>query len=174
MAHKLIVGVTESGKSTLARAMESDAVNRGIVAIIYDPTLNPQWKTEHVTCDEYEFFGMLYTAYESGIKSILAIVDEADTIMSMSHRHNWWLFMRGRHFGIEAIAITQRPTNIAPSVRGNTSELFAFSIPQSDAKALADDFAAPEIEKAAGLIQGEFLHAHWVHRKKVVDKRRIF
>lgn len=173
MAHKLIVGGTETGKSTLARAMEADAVKRGIVPVIYDPTLNPAWISELVTCDEFDFFDMLREQHEKK-KSILAIVDEADTIMSMSHRHNWWLFMRGRHFGIEAIAITQRPTNIAPSVRGNTSELFAFRIPKSDAQELANDFAAEGIAKAAELVQGEFLRAYWKDRKKVVDRLRIF
>lgn len=173
MPHKLIVGGTETGKSTLARSMEADAFKRGIVPVIYDPTLNPAWKSELVTDDEYEFFFMLNAQFEKG-GSILAIVDEADTIMSMSHRHNWWLFMRGRHYGIEAIAITQRPTNIAPSVRGNTSELFAFRIPKSDALALADDFAADGINKAAELAQGEFLRAYWKDRKKVVDKHRVF
>lgn len=174
MPHKLIVGVTESGKSTLARSMAHDASRRGIVIVVYDPTLSPDWSGEFITADEDEFFHWLRKIYEKQNRPILAVVDEADTIMSMSHRHNWWLFMRGRHFGIEAIAITQRPTNIAPSVRGNTSELYAFQIPKSDAAALADDFAAPGIIGAGELTQGEFLRAYWKDRKKVVDRHRIF
>lgn len=173
MAHKLIVGGTETGKSTLARGMESDAVKRGILPVIYDPTLNPAWESEWVTSDEGEFLEMLRAAHTEK-RAILAVIDEADTILSMSHRHNWWIFMRGRHFGIEAIAITQRPTNIAPSIRGNASELFAFRIPKSDALALADDFAAEGIAKAAELAQGEFLRAYWKDRKKIVDKYRVF
>ena len=174
MPHKLIVGVTESGKSTLARKMEADSNQRGIVSVIYDPTLNPAWCGDIVTADEDDFFFFLREVHEKKKCSILAIVDEADTIMSMSHRHNWWLFMRGRHFGIEAIAITQRPTLVAPTVRNNTSELYAFQIPKSDAQALADDFAAPGIVVASELPQGEFLRAYCKDRKKVVDRHRVF
>lgn len=174
MAHKLIVGTTESGKSTLARSMVEDAAKRGAFVIVYDPTLNPAWATEFVTADEYQFFAWIHEAHENGITSIVAVVDEADTIMSMSHRHNWWLASRGRHFGIEAIFITQRPTMIAPSVRGMPSEHYAFRIPKSDAQLLADDCAAPELAGAAELAQGEFLRARWVDRKKVVDKLKIF
>lgn len=174
MAHKLIVGATESGKSTLARAMVEDAAKRGVLVIVYDPTLNPAWGTEFVTDDEGQFFDWLYAAHESGEKSILAVVDEADTIMGMSHRHNWWLFQRGRHFGIEAIGITQRPKLVAPSVRGNVSEIYAFCVSAEDADDVAIGFAAPGLKGAPTLAQGEFLRARWVARKKVVDKLRIF
>lgn len=173
MPHKLIVGGSGTGKSTLAKLMESEAVKLGILSVVYDPTLSPDWATENVFCDEYEFFECLAKEHKKGCP-ILAMVDEADTLLSMSHRHNWWLFMRGRHFGIEAVAITQRPTNVAPSIRGNCSELFAFRIPRSDALALADDFAADGIAKAATLSQGEFLKCYWKDRKKVVDRFRVF
>lgn len=174
MAHKLIVGTTESGKSTLARAMVEGAARKGIAVIVYDPTLNPAWKADFVTADEYEFFSAIHEAHRSDITRICAVVDEADTIMSMAHRHNWWLFSRGRHFGIEAIGITQRPTMVAPSVRGMPSDIYAFLIPRSDARLLAEDCAAPDLEQACELSQGEFLRAHWVNRKKVVDKHKIF
>lgn len=173
MAHKLIVGQTLSGKSTLARAMVKDAISRGIQPCIYDPTMNPDWGTEFVTCEPDIFFAWLRDFHAAGYKCV-AVIDEAETILSQSDRRNWWLFTRGRHFAIECIAITLRPTLIAPTVRGNCAELFCFYINRNDAAILASDFGAPAVEKAYELIQGEFFRAAWKDKKKCVDKLKIF
>lgn len=173
MSHKLIVGQTLSGKSTLARSMANAAIREGLVVVVYDPTLSPDWGTDLVTDDEEYFFQMLEIVHAEG-HSALVIVDEADTLLSMAHRHNWWLFMRGRHFGFELVAVTQRPTNIAPSVRGNAPELYVFQLGNSDATMLEQDYGAQGISAAPELRQGEFLAAKWVDGKKTVEKFRVF
>ena len=172
MAHKLIVGTTLSGKSTIAKMMVRDAARRGIVPVIYDPTLSA-WESEFITCDEGEFIEILRYNYEDKRK-IFAIIDEADTLLSMSHRHNWWLFMRGRHFGIECCAITQQPSGVAPAIRNNAADLFVFNTSKNYAEMLANDFSAPELSRAPELRQGEFLHSHWKDGKKVVDSMKAF
>ncbi len=172
MAHKLITGCTLSGKSTLAKLMVSDAKKRGIASVIYDPTLS-EWDSEHITDGEHEFFYMLNDAHKKGFP-VFVVIDEADTILSMSHRHNWWLFMRGRHFGFEVCAITQRPKLVAPTIRGNAGEFYVFAVAKSDAQELADDINADGLIIAPTLRQGEFLRAYWKDGKKVVDRHRIF
>lgn len=172
MAHKLVVGQTLSGKSTLVKAMASEAVKRGLVLVVYDPTLSPDWETELVTDDEETFYDMLKAIHAEGAQAMV-VVDEADTILGMSHRHNWWLFQRGRHFGFECVAITQRPQLVAPSIRCNAPELFIFQSGKNDAAFLGEDYGV-DLSSAPELVQGSFLWAHWREGKKVVDKRKIF
>lgn len=173
MPHKLIVGTTMSGKSTLARSMVEDANKRGILVLVYDPHESSEWKAEVVTSDEVEFMTALSESIEPNVK-IFAVMDEAETILSMSHRHNWWLFTRARHYGIESCAITLRPKLIAPTVRGNVHEMYVFNLCRTDAQELADDFNAPGLAAAPDLVQGEFLRASWRDKKKVVDRFKIF
>lgn len=172
MAHKLVVGQTLSGKSTLVKAMAAEAIKRGIVLVVYDPTLSPEWPTEFVTDDEETFYEMLRAVHAEGSQA-LCVVDEADTLLSMSHRHNWWMFQRGRHFAFEFVAITQRPQLVAPSIRSNAPELFIFQTGKNDAAFLGEDYGV-DLSAAPELVQGSFLHAHWECGKKVVDKRKIF
>lgn len=173
MPHKLIVGTTMSGKSTLARAMVADAARRGIIPVIYDPHGSPEWDSEIITADESEFFTAVSESIGNGRK-IFAVMDEAETVLSISHRHNWWMFTRARHYGIESCAITLRPKLIAPTVRGNVHEMFVFNLCRTDAQELADDFNAPGLADAPNLAQGEFLFARWVDKKKIVDKLKVF
>ena len=159
--------------------MVADALTREIIVVVYDPTLS-EWSTDThdvrlVTCEQYDFLAELARIYAEGAPNgILAIIDEADTMLSQSHRGNWWLFTRGRHFGIECIAITQRPKLIAPTIRSNTDEVFVFNTSKSDASDLADDRAAPELIDAPKLAQGEFFRAYWKNKNKIVDKLKIF
>ena len=171
--HKAIYGSTLSGKSTLARALVAAARNDNIVPIIYDPTESKLWSSDYVTSDSAEFFYMLKQAHEQNFK-IFAVVDEADTLLSVSEKENHWLASRGRHFGLELCVITQRPQMIAPTVRGQTGEQFLFNIGVNDAKFLANDHGAQGFEDAPELVKGEFLHCRWEGNEKRVDKFKIF
>jgi hypothetical protein len=171
MPHKLIVGTTMSGKSTLARRMAEDAAKNGIIVIVYDPHEDDGWNSQYVTSDENLFFE--YLAANDG-KKIFAVMDEAETILSNSHRHNWWMFTRARHYGIESCAITLRPNLLAPTVRNNATEIYVFNLCRDDAKTLADEHNAPQLSDAISLSQGEFMRAYWKDKKKVVDKFKVF
>ena len=173
MAHKLITGQTLSGKSTLARAIVADASARHIVPVIYDPTLSPDWKSDFVTDDYAEFVSNLSECARAGLP-IFAVVDEADTVLSQGDRDNWWLFTRGRHFGIEACAITQRPQLVAPTVRGQCADVFVFHLGKNDASFLSEDVAAPDIQGAPTLRQGEFYRVGWRDGRRITDKLKIF
>lgn len=172
MAHKVIYGQTLSGKSTLAKAMVKAAIKKGIVPVIYDPTL-ANWDSEFITDDFNVFVSYLKMVYEKGHK-IFAIIDEADTCLSMAHRQNWWIFTRGRHFGIEACAITQRPQLIAPSIRGNAPEMFVFHLGKNDSNFLAEDISAPRLVECPNLVQGSFYSVGWKDRKRICQANKIF
>jgi len=170
--HTLVVGVTLSGKSTLARQVLAECIRVGIPAIVYDPLISG-WYGARVYGDETSFFAAIIEAANSG-KQTLVIIDEADTLLSMSHRHNWWLLLRGRHFGLKIFVLTQRPSLVAPTCRGMCTQCFTFQVSKKDATLLVDDYAAPALINAPKLVQGEYLRAHWVNKLKVVDRGKVF
>ena len=56
------------------------------------------------------------------------------------------IVLRGRHRGIEILAVTQRPAGVSTQLRGNAGEIWAFHMP------MARDRKAAE-EKAAGVAE---------------------
>lgn len=169
----LIVGCSESGKSTLAKAMARNLEKRGVTVTVYDP-INSEWSPEaFVTYDQKEFFEEVKQSHASGEKQV-AFMDEADTLLSVADKQNHWILTRGRHYAIMPVPITQRPALVAPTVRGQCNELYCFAVSKPDAKLLAEDFAHDGLLAAPSLNQGEYLHCHWVNKQKVVDKGKIF
>jgi len=169
----LIVGASETGKSLLAKSIARDMEKRNIAVTVYDPLVS-EWSPESfVSDDEVKFFVEIDKTYKEGLKQAV-FVDEADTLLSIAHKHNHWLLTRGRHYAIMPHVITQRPALVAPTVRGMCNQLFVFRTSKEDAKLLASDFAHDGILEAPTLNQGEFLHCYWKDRQKVVDKGRIF
>lgn len=173
MPHRLVVGSTMTGKTTVARTLAAEAVRRGVAVTVYDP-LNSDWHTDNVyTCEE-EFFSAASSLANSGAKQ-LAIIDEADTVLNAGNRQRLWIATRGRHYGIELVLITQRPTLIVPTARNMCGELYAFRVSSSDAALLAQDFADDRIkDRAPALSQGQFLRSYWKNGKKELDIFRAF
>ena len=167
--HRLVVGITESGKTSLVKKFLSETKR---LAVIYDP-LGSEW-SENCTAfhDERGFFEGLERLAVSGGGYV--VVDEADTLLSMAHKHNHWLLQRGRHYGFSVFVVTQRPALVAPTVRGMCGECYAFNISRKDAKLLADDYNAPELLKATNLPQGSFVRAYWSNKKRVAEIAKIF
>ena len=156
------------------------AESDGYAIIAHDP-LNGYWgEAAHVYDDALAFMRACHDIARSWVDDkrnwpVLVVVDEADLVLSQSDRHHWWIVKRGRHYAMKVIVITQRPALVAPTVRGQTaSDAYVFNVSKSDAKLLADDCAASGLMAAPTLKQGEFLHAYWRDRKKIVDRGRVF
>jgi DNA helicase HerA-like ATPase len=170
----LIVGGSETGKSLLAKKVALELIKTDLYITVYDPVLADDWPEDaFVSDDEVAFWEEVNAVHEGGHNQAV-FVDEADTILSISHKHNHWLLTRGRHYGIEPFVITQRPVLVAPTIRALCNELYCFRVSAADAKLLSDDFAHPDILAATELGQGEFLRCFWKDKRKIVDKGRIF
>ena len=161
-----------SGKSTLARLMMKPYLNQKIGVAVYSP-VEPAaaWdERAHVFPDFYEYLTFVRKMKNGG----LLLVDEADTVLSQGDRSNWWIGTRSRHFGFRALILTQRPTLVAPTVRGQCGECYAFNLANEDAKQLVRDYNAPGLIDAPKLKQGQFLRAHWQDGQKIVTPGRVF
>lgn len=143
--HWLYCGVTESGKTTLARYHARILAREKWKVIVFDParteTMGGDWPPEATLYTESPVF-MREVAKIKGDREhpTFVFVDESAEIFNHSAQENFWLARRGRHRGIYLRSIAQRPTMIHPHVRTQHSRLFLFRVAPQDAKEIAADF----------------------------------
>ena len=164
----LIVGVSESGKTTLANRLIKDAP---VPVFIRDP-IGAAW----AKCDgRFETSDELRVLLEPLKRSpCIVVVDEAADFFSMSQKENHWIFTRGRHEAILPIAIGQRLKMMAPNVREQASDLYVFESSFEAASILAEAYNMPDLENAPDLTQGEFLHVRRVNGKRILTSHKVF
>lgn len=158
--HTLFCGVTQSGKTTLARMVAQNLAASGQRIIVFDPvqtkTLNYGWPSgSMVFTDPLEFSGYMADE-ESGPANSHVFVDEADEIFSLRQPENFWMLKKGRHFGLAVNVITQRPHLVAPTVRSQCGKAFVFRLGRDDARSIGAEYGH-NLLLANGLDRGEFL-----------------
>jgi hypothetical protein len=162
-----------SGKSTLGRLLMQPYLNAKLPVAVYSPVEPPtKWDERAAVFDN--FFGFLNHVRTKMPEGGLLVIDEADTVLAQGDRENWWVGTRSRHFGFRVIILTQRPTLVAPTVRGQCGDCFLFNIGAKDSRAMADDYNAPGLLDGPKMKKGHFLHAHWSGENNVVDRGRVF
>lgn len=154
MTHVLIAGMTESGKSTLAKQICHTYYWRGYSTAVLDPLNDPGWAADFQTRDSDTF---LECARQS--RSLGLFLDESGETVGRYNDSMFWLATRARHYGHKTHFCTQRPQQISRTVWNQCSHLFLFNISAYDAKLLADEFNKPELRQANELAQFECFYA---------------
>lgn len=164
----LIVGTSESGKSTLAKRLLEGA---DVPVFVHDPLFTdwPNLTARFNTSDELR-------ALMEKIKGepFICVVDEAGDFFRVGQTENHWIFTRGRHAAMLPIAIAQRVKMIAPNVREQASDLFVFNSGRESAEILAEEYNQPDLAGACNLAQGEFFHCRWKDGKKSLTKHKLW
>lgn len=158
--HWLYCGVTESGKTTLARYHARILARAKWPIIVYDPvrttTHGGDWPPEAtIYTDEKTFLRDIARLKGDAEHPTFVFVDEAPELFNHSATPNFWIARRGRHRGIYLRTIAQRPTMIHPHVRTQHSRLFLFRVAPDDAKEIAADFGHGPKSVADELDTGE-------------------
>jgi DNA helicase HerA-like ATPase len=155
--HTLYAGVTQSGKTTLARSIARQLRRKKQRVIVYDPMLTAtaggDWGTPEVyeTPDEF-----LTVAHSDDAVNCHLFIDEAHHIFAHTERDNMWLLTQGRHYGMTLHLITQRPNKIHPDARSNCGVCYMFRLAQDDARAIGNDYGFSDVHKI-NLDKGDFL-----------------
>lgn len=140
--HSLICGVTESGKTTLAKAISSRLRKKGHKVLVYDPvysaTHSRPWGNGCVIYTEPEIYFEALT-HRRNFGSHL-FIDESGELFSQSNRDRFWLLTRGRHLGYSVNLIAQRPKMIAPTVRTQCATAYVFRLAADDLDEVGRDF----------------------------------
>jgi DNA helicase HerA-like ATPase len=156
--HTLICGVTQSGKTTLARYIARQLRAKNQAVIVYDPmgtdTKGGGWGEGAIVFDKTDEF--LEYVSRDDVNRAHIFADESDLIFSHEQKENHWLLRRGRHFGFSVYCITQRPKMIAPSVRNMCTKAFVFRLTRDDIKSVAADYGFDDVHNKI-LDAGDFL-----------------
>lgn len=90
-------------------------------------------------------------------KSCALFIDESGQTIGRYAPEMEWLATQSRKWGHKAHFITQRASQISPTLRNQCTNLFLFKQSPTDSKILACDFVADELKNAHKLKQGEYL-----------------
>lgn len=146
--HVLIVGQTESGKSTFARRMAQSFHQSGKPIAVYDPTYGKWPVTPFVKIEPF-------IREVRKVQSAFLFVDEAAYAYGEEEAPYWFATM-SRHLGHSFVFITQRAAIIPRTVRDQCSRLVMFNSSLYDCEVLSEEWAAPLLE-AARYARGEYV-----------------
>mgnify|MGYP005849283253 CR=1 FL=1 len=166
--HSLIVGRTESGKTTLAKILAAAFVERGKDVAILDPLLDPGWEGTLITKEPTEFLHYVKTN-----KGLILFVDESGSMIGRYNPEMDWLATSSRHMGHSVFFICQRAQQISLTIRAQCSKTYLFASIRQDAEYFADEYNEPTILTAPKMIAGEFyiLSSFQQIRKACIDFR---
>lgn len=144
MGHTLFAGVTESGKTTLARYISRKLCALNNRVVVYDPMGTPtaggEWGEKAVIFRDDTPERFLKYLDRSDVNHAHVFCDEAGDYLTVSDKENHWLFRRGRHKGLFMYPIMQRPKMVAPNVRSMCGTAFVFRLAVDDADEIGKDF----------------------------------
>lgn len=153
IAHKLIIGSTQSGKTFFCNRLAHQAIATGYDVQIIDPTgsFDDDLDQHDVFCDS--------------VDELLDIpshvfLDEATEYLGIGHKKNHTALTKGRHSGWCVYVICQRFNAVAPIVRDCCSDIFIFPVTIEAAKELSALYGA-ELKDILGLRQGEYVRIFW-------------
>jgi hypothetical protein len=153
MAHTLILGVTESGKTTLGRQMAQGFLNAGSGVLVMDP-INPRaWPASFASSNRAEFQKVFWNS-----RNCYVFVDEAGHSVARDE-DMVMLATAGRHAGHSCFFLAQRCQTFSATVRDQCSFIYLFSISSRDSDLLAEEFNQPGLRDAVSLHQGEYFFA---------------
>lgn len=138
-------------------------VCRGLLAqkircIVYDPmgtsTQGGDWGEGAEVHDDLETF--LAVVYSPETTNAHLFMDEGHHIFAHDDKAHLWLLTQGRHYGLFAHVITQRPKKVHPDARSNCGRCYMFRLARDDAYAIGSDYGFNDIHKL-NLDKGDFL-----------------
>lgn len=154
MAHVLILGMTESGKTTLAANLVKVYKRNQYGVIVLDELQDPRWQADYITDDPEEFLQVFWQSREC-----IAVIDEGGESVGRYDKAMQKTATRGRHWGHSCHYIAQRASQLAPIVRDQCTHLFLFCSSAKDGKLLAEEWNKPELAECSNFKQGEYIHA---------------
>ena len=163
MTHVLIIGQTESGKTTFARSLVPAYKKAGINVIVYDPLLDPRWNADYISNDLSEFLRTYWNSRQCAV-----YFDESGEACEQERHEMTKTATRGRHWGHRNHYIAQRSVLIPRTIRDQCTTLVLFNSGLEDCKIHAAEWNEPAIKE-----QGPFLPAgEYFHKPRMSPARR--
>lgn len=157
MGHAIIIGQTESGKTTLCKRLAAHYKRRGIGVVVLDPMHDAGWPADFKTADSAEF--LAFVKDPNRCLQCACFVDETGLSIDKYDVEYQWMTCQSRHHGHVFHLIAQRAQMISPNVRAQCSTCYAFNVNIGDAKLYAAEFNSDLLMQAPTLRKGEFVKA---------------
>jgi DNA helicase HerA-like ATPase len=158
MAHTLYTGITESGKTTLARYIARMAQQNKQQVFVFDPvgtqTAGGGWGDRAIIYDDFEAF--MDAVEQTPITHAHLFIDEAMEHFGVGDKENHWLATRGRHKHLVCHFIAQRPKMLAPNVRTQCTTGYIFRLSPDDMDTVGEDYGHGNLSRFS-LESGQFL-----------------
>lgn len=165
--HSLIVGMTESGKSFLAKMISRALKKAGKKVAVLDPLWDDGWGADFQTSDSGAF---LAWAKSKANASAFLFVDEGSVSVGRYNLPMQWLATMSRHHGHSSFFICQGITQLPPIVRGQCRDVFLFAVDETISQIVAKEWNEKTLRNAERLRKGEFYH---VSRFGTLQKGRL-
>lgn len=149
--HSGFVGMSRSGKTTLAQMTAAALVKRGRAVGVFDPLRDPKWdKTgaELVTADPFELLhhAKTHTRWHLFWEEWGAYIRlSADPEVRRAAPAFAWLGRTSRQLGHSNWIIAHRWQDVEPGLREQLDQCFAFAQGNKSAAMMAEDFGRPEL-----------------------------
>lgn len=153
--HGLILGIINTGKTTLAIQIAKQQVKRREV-IWYSPIRDPRLNFVSLFISDREKFLALVT--NPKFKNALIVFDESSQTLPASDKEASAFVVVARHAGHQLLIIAQRASQVNKTAREQCSQAFVFRQGPDDAELLARQFSEPRLRECPNLKKGEYLH----------------
>lgn len=117
-----------------------------------DPDKRSQWNADFITDDPNEFLAIVKSNTGCAL-----FIDESGLVIGRYGGAMQWLATNSRKWGHKAHFITQRATQLDPTVRNQCTSVFIFKQSLADTKILANEFVSDDLKQAHTLAKGEYL-----------------
>ena len=158
--HSLYTGVTQSGKTTLAREHSRALHAKGQKVIVYDPVMTAtkggEWGCDVITDNFDDLHNYLIDHHVKKQQAAHIFIDEAGELFGVGQKENHWLTTRGRHYGLFVNLICQRPKMLAPTARTQCGRGYVFRLAPGDLDEVGEDFGHGQLGKTL-LDKGDYL-----------------
>jgi hypothetical protein len=143
--HVLYVGVTQTGKTTLARHHASILAKADYDLIVYDPvgteTANGTWPEKAIIeTNPDKFLARVEKVSGTPERPVFVFCDEAADIFGHQYTDAHWIPRRIRHQNAYLRIIAQRPKMLHPNVRSQCAVAYVLRLSQDDARVICADF----------------------------------
>lgn len=174
--HSLFLGMTECGKSCLAKSIVDQLVKAGKKVVVYDPMRSKDWSTQPEKVQLFDDME-LFVEYLTKETNVFGFVDESGEAFDEGHeRAYFWLATRSRHLGHSITFIAQRLVQIPRTMRDQCGQICLFTSSAKDGKEHAEEWNKKELESCNTLKQFEFFRCGRytpLQRLKIVDFKKV-
>lgn len=170
--HTLILGMTESGKSTLAKLLASTLLAQGKRVAVLDPIFDPAWKATFKTDDIYE----LREWAESNRNAYIFIDESGEVFNEGNDTEHSWFATRSRHYGHSVFFLAQRAIQVPKTMRDQCGKLFVFTSSSSDGVIHSEEWNKQELRGCNKLEQLHFYSCTrfgQIQKMRIVDFKRV-